>query len=255
MTVVETPGLVRSSLLAAVPGIGHGFTTRERGSMAGSVYPAQEQERNRRELERALGMPLVKPSQVHSSDVALVEGGWVIRLRDGERRPLERARELAADALITREPGVALAVAVADCVPVLVVAGEWIGIAHAGWEGTAKRVVQELAAALASRGADLDDARAAIGPSIGPCCYDIDAARAERIREALRREGDRALYPRGDRVRFDLWLANRMHLRRRGINVVDSMDVCAKDHVDRYFSHRGEQGRAGRGLAFIGWSR
>ncbi len=254
MTIAETAGLVRSSLLDAVPGLVHGFTTRELGSMAGSVHPADEQERNRRALERAIGMPVVKPSQVHGNDVLLVEDGIATRLRDGERRPLERVREIEADALLTRDRGVALAVAVADCVPVLIASADGlIGIAHAGWQGAARRVVYELCRAF-SKDRGRAETRAVIGPSIGPCCYEIDAERARRVREALGREADRVLYPRAERYRFDLWLANRVQLHQCGIEVVDAMDVCTKDEVARFFSHRGEQGSAGRGLAFIGWS-
>ncbi len=245
-------GIVRSRLLDAVPGLAHGFTTRELGSMAGSVYAAEEQGRNRAVLERAIGLRLVKPRQVHGNDVVLVERDRVTRLRDARAVALDCARELEADALITQERGLALSVAVADCVPVLVVAGEWIGVAHAGWEGTAKRVTRALCAALASCGADLRGARAAIGPSIGPCCYDIDQARADHVRAALGREAERVLIARGDRITLDLWLANRLQLP---LQVVDAMDRCVKDEVARFFSHRGERGGAGRGLAFIGWSR
>ena len=255
MTVVETAQLVRSSLLDAVPGLVHGFTTRHLGSLAGSVFPAEQQERNRGELARLVGLQLVKPSQVHGSDVVLVADGRVTRLRDGESRPLERTRELEADALITRQRDVALAVAVADCVPVLVVAGRWIGVAHAGWEGTTRNVVGALAAALVKAGAaPADGWHAAIGPSIGPCCYEIDPSRAATVRERLGRRADRVLYPRAARFRLDLWLAVRLQLADAGVEAVDSMDVCTKDQVARFFSHRGEQGKAGRGFAFIGWS-
>lgn len=251
MTVVESSGIVRSSLLAAVPGVVHGFTTRGLGSMAGSLHPAAEQERNRRSLEREVGLALVKPSQVHGADVVRVENGRAVRLSDGEARPLERVRELEADAIITRERGLALSVAVADCVPVLVVSGDWIGAAHAGWEGATRGVVRALAASL---GEARGERRAAIGPSIGPCCYDIDASRAALVRERLGRRAARILHERGDRAQLDLWLAVRLELADAGFDAVDSLDLCTRDEVARFFSHRGERGAAGRGLAFIGWS-
>ena len=257
MTLVQgAPGIVRSSLLDAVPGLVHGFTTRELGSMAGSLSGAEEQERNRAALERTIGLPIVKASQVHGNDVVLLASGRATRVRDGESRPVEHASELEADALISRERGLALAVAVADCVPVLAVTPDgWIGIAHAGWEGTTRDVVGLMTAAIAEQGAARSDWRIAIGPSIGPCCYEIDAARATEVRERLGRRADRVLRPRGDRYDLDLWLAIRLRLRDAGMDVVDSLDVCAKDEVARFFSHRGEQRRAGRGLAFIGWQR
>lgn len=254
MTVVESRGIVRSTLLTAVPGLVHGFTTRDLGSLAGSEYPRDVQERGRRELEGTIGMRIVRAAQVHGADVAIVERDRVTRVQDGSWRTLERAGEVEADALITRERGLALAVAVADCVPVLVVTPDgWIGIAHAGWEGTTRNVVGALIRALVTSGAAPGDWRVAIGPSIGPCCYDIDASRAAVVGERLGRRAQRFLYSRGERYAFDLWLAIQLQLHDGGLRVVDSMDRCTKHEVGRFFSHRGEGGRAGRGLALIGW--
>lgn len=250
---VALPDVVRSALLDGVPGLAHGFTTRALGSMAGSLYPSGEQARNRAALARAIGMRIVKTSQVHESDVALVEADRVTRLRDGAVATPSDRTPLEADALVTRDIGLALAVAVADCVPVLVATREgWLGLAHAGWEGTARRVVAALCAALTARGADLRRARAALGPSIGPCCYAIDAERAEVVRAAI---GGADLCAEGERFVLDLWSANRRQLTDAGVGEVDVAGVCTRDAVERFFSHRGERGRAGRGLAFIGWRR
>ena len=115
-----------------------------------------------------------------------------------------------------------------------------------------------LCDALGAAGVEPRDWRAVIGPSIGPCCYEIDATRAEIVRERLgprrfRHGAEPLLHPRRDRFALDLWLAVRWQLADRGVEVVDAMDVCSKDHVATYFSHRGEDGKAGRGLAFLGW--
>ena len=251
MTTLSAEPIVRSQLLSAVPGLVHGFTTRELGSMAGQVFSAGEQRRNRIELERLIGMPLVKCSQVHSADVVLVESGVATRLRDGAEEQVSDGMALEADALITREPGYALSVAVADCVPVLVVVGDWIGIAHAGWEGATRGVVSHLVDALRKQGAR-GRVRAAIGPSIGPCCYEIDAARAQVVRERLGREADQVLAAHGGaRFALDLWRSARIQLKQ---GVIDTLRRCTKDEVARFFSHRGEHGAAGRALAFIGWA-
>jgi YfiH family protein len=252
MTALSVDPIVRSTLLSSVPGLVHGFTTRELGSMAGQLHPRDEQARNRRELASIVGMPLVKASQIHSADVVLVERKIATRLRDGAEEPISDAMALEADAIITREPGLALAVAVADCVPVVVVHGDWIGIAHAGWEGATKGVVSRMLEALRERGAR-GELRAAIGPSIGPCCYEIDGARARIVRERLGRDASAVLAPRGDgRATLDLWQAVRLQLK--GAGAVDVLGRCTKDEVGRFFSHRGESGKAGRGLAFIGWA-
>ena len=251
MTTLSAELFVRSALLSSLPDLEHGFTTRSLGSMAGQVRPAAEHARNRAVLESLIGMPLVKASQVHSADVVLVERGVATRLRDGASERISNAMRLEADALITRDRGVALAVAVADCVPVLVAYDEWIGIAHAGWEGVTKGVVGAMVEAIRREGAR-GEARAAIGPSIGPCCYDIDASRARIVRDRLGRAAGAALTRRADgRFAFDLWRAVRAQL---GGCAVDALGRCTKDEVTRFFSHRGENGKAGRGLAFIGWA-
>lgn len=255
MSAIAAELVVRSSLLAALPGLAHGFTTRAAGSMAGSVHPNAEQLRNRAALESSLGLRVVKARQVHSADVVLVAGGTATRLRDGATSPLSSAMPVEGDALVTRERGLALAVAVADCVPVLVATPDgWVGAAHAGWEGATRGVVREMLRVLHERGAKLGRARAAIGPSIGPCCYEVDDARAAIVRERLGRRGERVLAPHGDRWLLDLWLTVRLQLADAGIDTVDALDICVKDDVSRFFSHRGEEGRAGRGLAFIGWT-
>ena len=132
MTALSAEPIVRSSLLSAVPGLVHGFTARDLGSMVGQVYSREEQSRNRAALEARIGLPLVKASQVHSADVVLVERGTATRLRDGASEPASSLMRLEADALITRERGVALAVAVADCAPILLATPDgWLAAAHA----------------------------------------------------------------------------------------------------------------------------
>lgn len=243
---------MRSPLLDEVRGLSHGFTTRSLGSMAGTVYPRADQQQNRRDLERALSMTLVRVKQVAGADVALVADGKAERLRDASAAAAADPSDLDADALLSRERRTALAVAVADCVPVLVATEEgWLGAAHAGWAGTARGVVSALCHELARRGANLRSARAAVGPAIGPCCYTVDAERAAEIRGRL---GTAHLSDRGDGTfTFDLWAANAAQLEAAGVSQIDVAGVCTGDEVGRFFSHRGEGGTAGRNLAFIGW--
>src|SRR5438270_5119065 len=168
-TWVERDGILWSPSLSRL-GLVAGFTTRALGSMAGGVFPLDEQDRNREALARQLGFDrVVRLKQVH--------GDAVVRADDvGTPWP-------EADAMWTATPGLLLGVAAADCVPILVADPEGpIGGAHAGWQGTSRRIAVRLVEALVRNGADPARLVAAIGPSIGACCYVIDAARADGMR-------------------------------------------------------------------------
>src|SRR5881398_3445044 len=168
-TWVERDGLLRSPLLERYHVVA-GFTTRAQGSMAGSVFPLDEQERNRQRLARGLGFDAI-------ARVRQVHGNTVVRLD----RAVEPWPE--GDAMWTDRTGVLLGIAAADCVPILIVdpASGRVGAAHAGWQGTRLRVAQSLVRALVGAGSRSSGLVASIGPSIGPCCYTIDQSRADLV--------------------------------------------------------------------------
>ena len=239
-TWVERDGLLWSPLLARYR-VQAGFTTRAQGSMAGSVFPLDEQERNREALARRLGFDeVVRVRQVH--------GNTVTRL-DSAVQPWPEA-----DALWTDRAGVLLGVAAADCVPILVVdpASGRIGAAHAGWQGTRLRVAQALVRALVGAGSRASALVASIGPSIGPCCYSIDEARADLVGASgqgahLRRASD-------GRVTFDLWSANVAQLSDLGVESIEVSRICTLSGGHDLWSYRGREadGRYGTQLGFIG---
>jgi polyphenol oxidase len=239
-TWVERDGLLWSPLLERYRVVG-GFTTRAQGSMAGSVYPLDQQERNRRALASRLGFDeVVRVRQVH--------GNTVVRLD----RAVEPWPE--ADAVWTDRAGVLLGVAAADCVPILVVdpASGRIGAAHAGWQGTRLRVAQALVRALVGAGSRASALVASIGPSIGPCCYSIDEARADLVSTTgqgahLRRAPDGT-------VAFDLWSANVAQLRDLGVESIEVSRICTLSGGHDLWSYRGRdnEGRYGTQLGFIG---
>ena len=104
----------------------------------------------------------LRPKQVHGSAVA--------RVRDGSERLGE------ADAAVCSAPGVAVAVVTADCVPILLAApgARIVAAVHAGWRGLAAGVIEAALVALAAAGAAHGELVAAIGPHVGPCCYEVD---------------------------------------------------------------------------------
>ena len=233
---ISRDGTLRSPLLEA-RGLVAGFTTRAFGSMAGSVYPESVQAANRDALARQLGFGLLaRVKQVHGNSVVRAE-------RAIEPRP-------EADALWTDRTGVLLGIAAADCVPVLVADGAGrIGAAHAGWQGTMLGVVGCLMAALKSDGAHASQVVAALGPSIGPCCYVIDESRAKMLRPL----GDH-LQASDGRIVFDLWSANVAQLRSFGVGDIEVAGICTKCGGRDLWSYRARdaEGRYGTQLAFVG---
>jgi YfiH family protein len=239
-TWVERDGLLWSPLLERYRVVA-GFTTRAQGSMAGSVFPLDDQERNRSELARRLGFDAV-------TRVRQVHGNTVVRLD----RAVEPWPE--GDALWTDRAGVLLGVAAADCVPILVVdpASGRIGAAHAGWQGTRLRVAQALVRALVGSGSRASALVASIGPSIGPCCYTIDEARADLVGAS----GQGAYLRRGPdgKVALDLWSASVAQLRDLGIESIEVSRICTLSGGHDLWSYRGRDadGRYGTQLGFIG---
>ncbi len=235
---LERDALLWSPVLGLL-GLVAGFTTRHWGSMAGSHHPLEEQAANRAALARHLGFAeVVRVKQVHGPAVRHLAGA------------VERWPE--ADALWTDRRGVLLGVAAADCVPVLVADPRGpIGAAHAGWAGTSLGVASALVEAMVAGGAARDRLVAAIGPSIGPCCYTIDGARADLVRERI---GEAALRREDDRVVLDLWRANADQLRAAGVGRVEVAGLCTRSGGADLWSYRARDaaGRYGTQLAFIG---
>lgn len=239
-TWVERDGLLRSPLLERYRVVA-GFTTRAQGSMAGSVFPLDEQARNRDTLARRLGFEAVaRVRQVHGNTVVRVD-------RATEPWP-------EADAMWTDRAGVLLGVAAADCVPILVAdpASGRIGAAHAGWQGTRLRVAQALVRALVGAGSRASGIVASIGPSIGPCCYTVDSARADLMR-ASGQGAYLGAAPDGTAV-FDLWAANVAQLRDLGVESIEVSRICTRSGGHDLWSYRGRDadGRYGTQLGFIG---
>jgi YfiH family protein len=233
-------GILHSPALGAL-GLVAGFTTRTRGSMAGGVFPQDDQERNRVALAERLGFErVVRLKQVH--------GDTVVHADDvGTPWP-------EADAMWTATPGLLLGVAAADCVPILIADPDGpIGAAHAGWQGTSKRIALRLVETLVRNGADVTRLVAAIGPSIGPCCYVIDESRAATIRERLGADSGDVLFAGPDgRPVFDLWSANAQQLEQAGVPTIERCDVCTQSGSADIWSYRGDAGRGGTGLGIIG---
>jgi YfiH family protein len=206
---------------------------------------------NRRRFAALAGRPVVWLRQVH--------GTRVLQATAADAAPGAPVHE--ADAAWTAEPGLALAIQVADCMPVLLALpdGSAVAAAHAGWRGLAAGVLQDTVAAVcAGTGCAPRDLMAWIGPCIGPAAFEVGAdvlrafgqtgstADPARFRWRPRPDGD----PR--------WLADLPRLGRdllhaAGVREVSGGDRCTVSEPSRFFSHR-RDGRGGRFAAAV-WRR
>jgi len=198
---------------------------------------------------RACGLTRCPPAvqrQVHGCKVTWVGG-------DDGPGPA-RARQIEGDALITRARALPVAVQVADCVPLLLWDPEngVVAAVHAGWRGTALRVVEATLAQMAQRaGTRAADIRAAIGPSIGGCCYEVGSEVSDALGHAFEQD-DYLTDGDGPRPRVDLGRANRAALVRAGVPAesictVGGCTACSPD----YFSYRRDGPRTGRMMGVI----
>jgi len=142
----------------------------------------------------------------------------------------------------------------ADCIPLLFADAEArvIGAAHAGWRGTVGGVAANVVARMVERGARADRIRVALGPSIGPCCFEVGPEVVAPFRAAF---GERAglVVPGPAKDHIDLRVATRAVLERAGVRPehVDAAPPCTKCEADRFFSYRRDGQAGGVHMAFI----
>ncbi len=242
--------------LDAFPELVHAVTTRHGGVSSGPYAtlnlscglgddPAAIEE-NIGRVSAALELRrdhLISPRQRHTANVRRAgHGDWGVPL-DG------------FDVLITDEPGVPLLLVYADCTPVLIFdpVRRAAALVHSGWRGTVlgagRAAVAALAAEFGSRPGDLV---AAVGPSIGPCCYEIGEVVTAAVEAAFSRPDE--LLPVADpphgiggqgRRHFDLWAANRRLLAEAGVRHIEVSGLCTACRTDEFYSHRAEHGKTG----------
>ncbi|MCL2408190.1 MAG: peptidoglycan editing factor PgeF [Oscillospiraceae bacterium] len=144
-----------------------------------------------------------------------------------------------ADGLITNEPGVALMVFTADCVPILLHDSQKgvIAAIHAGWRGTAMDIAGEAVRKMAKI-FGCDNIQAAIGPCISKCCFETDKDVQEALYDALGEEAGYCIESLGDKFMVDLKEANRLLLIRAGVRDIAVSDECTACLPEKYWSHR-----------------
>jgi len=222
---------------------------------------------SKRGARRASSQPLVTLRQIHSDVIHFVDAVPEV--------------QRAGDGLITATPGLLLGIQTADCLPIVLVDPKRraVGVFHAGWRGTLQRIVEkgvgEMRRQFGSRPGDL---KAAIGPGIHGCCYEVGTEVREKFesqfsygaklfREVEERDPVREKYPMlfltarapghsvlPKKTFLDLVEANRQQLLAVGVPAksIDASPLCTNCRPDLLFSYRAEKGKTGRMLGVVG---
>jgi purine-nucleoside/S-methyl-5'-thioadenosine phosphorylase / adenosine deaminase len=293
--IKETPlNILRAGHLGAIPWLVHGFSTRVGGysraytkgdlNLGFTKDDARATvERNRAAFLREVGAvvrkgrgsrnagtsvwPLVTLRQIHSDIICFVDSV-----------PQE---PLSGDGLITSTPGLLLGIQTADCLPVILVDAKLraVGVFHAGWRGTVKRIVEKGVGEMHHRfGSRPRDLKAAIGPGIQGCCYEVgEEVRVKfesqfeygvsLFREIKESDPVREKYPLlfltarapghstlPKKIFLDLVEANRQQLLAAGVPAksIEASPLCTSCRPDLLFSYRAEKGKTGRLMAVAG---
>ena len=125
--------------------------------------------------------------------------------------------------------------------------GKAVGICHAGWPGTLDNICAlTLKNMRKLYGTDPKDVIAGIGPSIGPCHFEVKEDVAGPFRKMFGQRYNEISELRDERIYLNLWKANRMLLEEQGVQKIETAELCTVCHRDEWFSHRGDKGKSGR---------
>lgn len=244
--------------MAALDWMTHAFFTRLGGVSEGPFSSLntgffvgdrqQDVHRNLSMIAHTFSVPanrLVQMRQVHGDRIISLDGGAPA---PGAVPP--------CDGLVTDRPGMAIGIKTADCVPLLFAdrRRRVIGVAHAGWRGTALRIGSKMVTVLRERfSSRVQDILVAIGPAIGVCCYQVDGPVHDAFRAHTGMEA--FLHPsrRSGRWMLDLASANRIALMDSGVPAehIFAAGYCTSCRQDLFFSHRATAGDTGRQINLL----
>src|SRR5438309_9516177 len=195
---------------------------------------------------------VVTVHQVHGTEVLILD-------QRNARVPKASTGAHGYDAIVTNQPGVLVAVETADCVPILLldpVRGVAAAV-HAGWRGTLGGVVPKTVAVMQNRfGCSLRSIRAAIGPSIGVCCYEVNGAVLAPLKKSVPYWAEVVEDVKGTKARLDLRGLNRRQLEEVGIGParIETGNLCTAWPPDLLHSYRRDGAGTGRMISGIGFT-
>lgn len=241
----------------AVPFVRHGFSTRL-GGVSQGIYESMNLSYTRGDDAAAVRENFTRFCDavgVRSEDAVVSAQEHHVAIYNATAadrgRGVTRERGYTdIDGLLTDEPNVVLFTQYADCVPLFFVdpVRRVVGTSHAGWRGTAAEIgAVTVERMCADYGCRREDILAAIGPSIGPCCFEVDAPVIEAF-EKLSVYDEGCFTPVNDeKVRIHLWEVNRRSLVKAGVRPdhITVTDLCTKCRSDVFWSHRVTGGNRG----------
>ena len=251
--------------LSVQPGLRHYISTRQGGSSEGNFSGLNlgfhvgddnfKVLQNRRLLAEATGINLFNftfANQEHTANIAIVDS----RMRG--RGACERETAIPnTDGMITNVEQICLSVQVADCVPILLYdpVERVIAALHAGWKGTLKRIASHAVEMMIQHyGCRAENILAGLGPSNGPCCYEVgEDVKRETLTAFGNLHGVIKPTEKPGKYIFDQWEANRMQLLDFGLKPqhIEHSGLCSQCHHQTFFSSRAHQGITGRVAAGI----
>ena len=210
---------------------------------------------NHQILSHALGFDLgslATCQQIHQDNIAMVDESYLKKdcFLPNNAFP-------GTDALVTNVPGLTLMTRYADCVPLIFYDPKThtVAMAHAGWKGTLSHIAQKTIDVLVKDyHCKPQHILAAIGPSIGPCCYQINSTMADQAVKKLHKAQEYFLNSTNDGLYFNLWHANIKQLQSTGIkdDHLYCAELCTSCNFDLFYSYRKGKKVTGRFGALIG---
>lgn len=189
---------------------------------------------------------LVFSNQVHNDVIKVVTS------RDKGKGISIESDIIGVDGLITNESKVPLVTFFADCVPLYFLdpVKKVIALTHAGWRGTVQKIASKTVNKMISEfNCNVKDILVCIGPSIGPCCFEVGKEVANEFRNIFDEKNQDKIINKTSKNKYmiDLWMANKLILLDVGIEIdnITITDICTKCSKDELFSHRGSNGKRG----------
>lgn len=235
----------------------HCFTTKHGGNSTGDLYSLNlgfnrgDKEElviaNYQSICDAIGVELgslVISKQIHEANIVEVT------YQDKGNGILHPNKWESVDGIYTREKGVTLTTHYADCVPLFFYAPKYhiIGLAHAGWRGTVMQIGDKMIEEWMTKyDIPLSEIEVGIGPSIGPCCFEVHDDVASEFEKKFGKASFIVENPSNGKYNINLWECNRQSLIKLGINSekIYVSDMCTCCHEDIFFSHRKTGGKRG----------